>query len=80
MLLKERLTILPTEFRQQERKKASIAIKLLVHLTWLSKVDGKHPILNRLIGVLMNIQDFTIRTMIREFMALSLYPSQKQKI
>lgn len=80
MLLKERLTILPTEFRQQERKKASIVIKLLVHLTWLSKVDGKHPILNRLIGVLMNIQDFTIRTMIREFMALSLYPSQKQKI
>ena len=69
-----------TEYLQQEKKKARIAIRPIVLSTGLSRVDGKHPTLNRLIEVLMNMLDFIIPTMIKEFTALNMFPLLKLKI
>jgi hypothetical protein len=65
---------------QQEKKKANLAIILLVPSMQPSRVDGRHPILNRLIGVLMNMPGFIILTKIREFMDLNMFHLQKLKI
>jgi hypothetical protein len=65
---------------QQERKKANQAIILLLPSMQPSRVDGRHPILNRLIEVLMNMPGFIILTKIREFMDLNMFHLQKLKI